>query len=92
MTKYMIGAISALDTPLEPAAAGQRSFYCYRMGVTNEDLQRERDELLATDQETIRGLAPLIRAVTDSGIICAIGGREKIEADRELFGSLRTVL
>lgn len=92
MNKYIIGAISSLDTPLEPSAAGLRSFYFYLMGVTNDDIQKDRDALLATDQETIRSLAPLIDAVTDSDIICVIGGKEKVEANKALFHELSTVL
>ena len=51
----------------------------YFMGVTDEQIQRERDKILSTDRDAIRALAPLVKAVTDSGIICAIGGESKIE-------------
>ncbi|MFW5669859.1 MAG: insulinase family protein, partial [Acetivibrio ethanolgignens] len=46
MTKYIIGAISALDTPLTPMAKGSRSFGAYLCGVDEAFLQKERDEVL----------------------------------------------
>lgn len=78
MTKYIIGTISNLDRPLTPSGKGERSLTAYLMGVTYEMLQKEREEILSATQETIRALAPRIRAVLEDGAICAIGSEEKI--------------
>lgn len=91
MTKYIIGAISNMDVPLEAPAKGSRSFNSYLMGITEEDIQRERDELLSTRQETIRSLAKLIQSITDTDIICAIGGESKIEENKEHFNQIRSI-
>lgn len=91
MTKYIIGAIGAMDIPMEPSAKGARSFQCYLMGVTEEELQRERDELLATNQETIRGLADLIHSVTEEKLICAVGGETKLKESEGQFKQLRSI-
>lgn len=91
MTKYLIGAIAKLDAPLTPSAEGAFNFLCYLAGTTDEMIQKERDEILATTAETIRTLAPLVRTVTDSGIICVIGGEDKIEAAKENFGEVLSV-
>lgn len=91
MTKYIIGAIGSMDIPMEPSAKGARSFNCYLMGVTEEELQRERDELLATNQETIRGLADLIHSVTEEKLICAVGGETKLKESEGQFKQLRSI-
>jgi hypothetical protein len=91
MTKYVIGAISKMDAPLSPAAEGAFSFICYQLGITEEDIQKERDEVLATNQEDIRKLAPYITAITDSKIICAIGGKEKLEAAKDSFQTVENL-
>ena len=39
--------------------------------------------------ETIRSLAPVIRAITDGGVICAIGGEDKIEQNRAKFKEVK---
>jgi hypothetical protein len=91
MTKYIIGAISKLDAPFTPSAEGSFSYVAYLMGLDDEALQRERDEVLSADVETIRSLAPYVEAATDGGIICAIGDENKIEAAGESFKEIVSI-
>ena len=85
MTKYVIGTISDMDVPYPPSTRGSRGLSAYLSGVTDEMMQQERDEVLSCTQEDIRALAPIVRAVLETGSLCAIGNEEKIEADKELF-------
>lgn len=91
MTKYIIGAISKLDAPLTPSAEGNFSFGAYLMGLTDEDIQRDRDEVLGADNEKIRELAPYVEAATMDGIICAIGNENRIEGAKDNFTSVLSV-
>lgn len=88
MTKYIIGAISEMDTPLTPMAKGMRSLNAYMSGITEEDFQRERDQVLGADQEAIRALAEPVAAVLSQGNICVIGNEEKLASEKELFAEL----
>lgn len=85
LTQFIIGAISDLDTPMNPSAKGAFSLSGYMTGLTQEDLQKERDELLATDQEMFRSLAKYIRAFMADGCLCVVGSSEAIESSRQLF-------
>ncbi len=85
MTKYIIGTISDLDVPLTPYSKGIRALGTYMMGVTYEMMQKEREEILTATQETIRGLAPAIRAVLEDGVVCAIGSEEAIGRSKILL-------
>lgn len=85
MTQYIIGAISTLDTPLTPATRALRSMSSYMRGITEEMLQKERDELLATDCEKIRSLAPYLEAFLDDKCLCVVGNEEKINSEKNLF-------
>lgn len=85
MTKYIIGAVSSLDTPLTPMAKGSRSFGAYLCGVEEDFLQKEREEVLGASQEAIRALADIVQAVYEEGSICVIGNERKIEENKELF-------
>ena len=85
MTKYIIGTISDLDAPLTPYSKGIRALGNYMMGVTNEMLQKEREEILTATQETIRRLAPAIRAVLEDGAVCAIGSEDAIGKSKILL-------
>lgn len=91
MTKYIIGAISKLDAPLTPSAEGIYSFGGYLIGLTDEDIQKVRDEVLSTNVETIRGLAPYIEAIATGEVICAIGDEAKIEKSKDKFGKVESV-
>ena len=88
MTKYVIGTISNLDVPLTPSAKGSRGLSAYLSGVTEEMMQKERDQVLGAAKEDIQALAKLIRAVLDTGSLCAVGNEEKIETNRSLFGQV----
>ena len=85
MTKYIIGSIAKTDAPLTPSMEGSFSFSCYMAGITDEERQKSRDQILGATQAKIRELAPYVKAVSESGIICAVGGDEKINENKELF-------
>ena len=92
MTKYMIGAISNMDTPMNPSAIGSRSFNAYMMGITEEQMQTIRNQVLEVTQQDIRDLAPLIKAFMDDGNICVIGNDKKIEECKDLFEHIENLL
>ncbi len=91
MTKYVIGTISELDTPLTPSARGERGLSAYLSHVSNEMLAEERTQILKAQPEDIRALAPVLKAVLDTGSLCVIGGDEKVEANREMFGEVKAL-
>ena len=88
MTKFVIGTFSEMDAPLTPVAMGRRSLTSCLTGLAWEQLQQERDQVLAADQQSIRDLAALLEAVMDSAQICAIGNEEKLKQEKELFDHL----
>lgn len=85
MTKYIIGTISGMDTPMNPSAVGSRSLSLYLSGMTLEDIQKDRNEVLSTTKEDIRGLAELVMSVLKAGNICVVGNEQKIEENKDLF-------
>ena len=85
LRKNIIGTISSLDTPLSPAALGDRSFYAYQSGMTVEMVEKEREQILTATLEDIRALAPYLSSIVDDHAICTIGGENKITEERELF-------
>ena len=89
MTKYIIGTVSDLDTPLTPFMKGQRSLSAYMSGLSPETVQKERDEVLSATPEQIRALAPLVRSILEEQAICVIGNEEKIKADEDLFMNIQ---
>ncbi|MDD6038324.1 MAG: insulinase family protein [bacterium] len=88
MTKYIIGTVSELDAPLTPATKGMRSMNAYLSGVTFEDVQSERDEVLGASPENIRALAPLMESVLAGNNLCVIGNEDMLTKESELFEQL----
>lgn len=89
MTKYIIGTISELDTPLNPSAKGNLSLNGYFSGMTESDFQKERDEILDAACKDIQALAPLVEAVVAQHNICVIGSAAGIEKDKDLFKEVK---
>jgi len=88
MTKYVLGTISMIDTPLTPSAKGTRSFNCYMTNLTQERLQRERDAIIDAQVEDIRALAGLMQGIQDDNVICVVGNENKIEDNKQLFNKM----
>ena len=91
MTQYIIGAVSELDTPLNPAAKGLRGMSSYLTNQTYEDYQRERDELLGADVNTIHSLAAVIRAFMEDDCLCVVGNDNRLKEDKEMFDVLENL-
>ena len=85
MTQYIIGAVSDLDVPMNPAALGLFSLSAYMTGLTQETLQKERDEMLSATVEDVRGLSEYIKAFMDDEFLCVVGNAEKIKEESDLF-------
>lgn len=92
MTKYIIGAISELDVPLNAKGKGARSLSAYLSHISEADFQRERDQVLDADQESIRRLSELVSAVLSQESLCVIGGEERLLQEKELFGQLKPLI
>ena len=91
MTKFIIGAISEMDTPKPAYTKFLLGISCTLSHLTNEDLQRERDEVLSASPETIRELSAYIEKVFSEEILCTIGNGQKIEENKSYFDTIEEV-
>lgn len=91
LEKYIIGTISSKDVPLSASVKGEIADNFYFSGVTAEDLQKERDEILETTVEQLKSYAEMIAAVLAKNAICVLGSEEAINEERELFKVTRYI-
>ena len=91
MTKYIIGTISDMDTPMNPFAKGERSMTAYLQGLSFEELQKERDEVIGATDADIRGLKELIASVLSEKNLCVVGSEEALQREKELFKELKNL-
>ena len=92
MTKYIIGTISEMDVPMTPSGKGNLSLNAWFSNVTEEDMARERQEVLEAQPEDIRNLAGIVDAMMKQNRICVVGSEEKLEQEKNMFGQLRQLL
>jgi Zn-dependent M16 (insulinase) family peptidase len=92
ITKYIIGTFSALDAPLTPQSKGRRSLSMYIGGISEAELQKERDEVLNVTVEDIRALHKAVQAVLNTGNICVLGSEEKINANKDMFKEVKSLM
>ena len=89
MTKYVIGAMSSVDTPLSPAVKGSRNLTAYLSGITDEMVQKKRNQILDVTQDDIRALADILDSILKTGAFCVIGNEQQIEADHNMFKEVK---
>ncbi len=90
--KYIIGAISDLDTPKTPSGKGTYGLTAYMCNAKMENIQRNRDELLGTTKETIRKMADYIDAFMADNCVCVIGTSDKIQESKDIFDSIEQLV
>ena len=91
MTKFVIGTMSTVDSPLTPAAKGSRDMGAYFSGAQQEDIQKAREQIIDCTADDIRSFAPLIQAVMDEGNVACVGSEGKIEEDKDIFDNVRSL-
>ena len=92
MTKYIIGTISGKDVPKTPQMKGSISKMAWFCGLTEEMVQKERDEILNAQAEDIQALAPLIEAILSDEEICVVGSEPEVQKEKELFMNISPLI
>ena len=60
LTTYIIGTISKLEPAITPHGKGAIATSRYISGLTQEEIQKTRDEVLSTKLEDLKSFAPLL--------------------------------
>lgn len=85
MTKYIIGTISKYDYPLTPSMKGEKAVSLYISHISQEDIKKERAEILNTKKEDIVKYSELMDKIASQNLICVMGNKEIIEQNKDLF-------
>lgn len=83
--RFIISTIGDYDSPLTPSMKTMRAFNFYKSLITNEDKQKERDEILNTTPEEIRSLSVYIKAILDSRAYSCVGGEGVLNKEGDMF-------
>ena len=85
MLKYIIGTIGTIDTPMPASTMTSYSFSVYMSRVSDEEIRNNRREVMTADQNAIRALAPIVRAIVDAGHLVVIGNKDQINRHADMF-------
>ncbi|KAG0573933.1 hypothetical protein KC19_VG222600 [Ceratodon purpureus] len=89
LTKVVIGTIGDVDYYQLPDAKGYSSMMRYIMGISDEQRQRRRDEILSTSVKDFHIFADALESVKDKGVIVAVASADDIDAaNKERSGLL----
>ena len=91
MTKYVIGSMSLADIPLTNAMHLDRAAFLELKGITDEERQKDRNQLIDTTVDDIRNLAPLIKDILNDNYLCVVGSKNKIDERKDLFKSIKNI-
>jgi Zn-dependent M16 (insulinase) family peptidase len=80
LVKAIIGAIGDMDSYQLPDAKGYTSMLRYLSGITDEERQRRRDEILNTTEDDFKRLADALEQLNQTGCVVVLGSADAIEA------------
>ncbi|GFS39992.1 presequence protease 2 [Actinidia rufa] len=80
LTKAIIGTIGDVDACQLPDAKGYSSLLRYMLGVTEEERQKRREEILSTSLHDFKEFADAIDAIKDKGLVVAVASPDDVEA------------
>ena len=92
MTKYIIGTISNKDVPRTPQMQGKYLKTAYFSNVTEDMLQKERNQILGAQKEDIQKLEALVEAVLSDDQICVVGSETAIEKAEDVFMEVKPLI
>ena len=89
ITKYTLGALNVIDRPKSKSDRLELMVGRYYNGLTREDVQIERDEILSVTEKDVKDYAKLFNAVIKNGAICTFGSETKINENKALYEQTR---
>lgn len=95
LTKAIIGTIGDVDSYQLPDAKGYSSMLRYLLGITEEERQRRRGEILSTSLKDFKEFADAIEAVKDKGVVVAVASPDDVHAahkERSNFFQIKKAL
>lgn len=88
LNKYVIGTISGMDVPLTNTMRLDKGAVQYLKQVPDSLRQRIRNEVLQVTNEDLQKLGQVVEDMLSDGLICVVGGKQPIEANKALFSKL----
>lgn len=89
--KFILGSIKNFDRPISNSHKGAIATSNYLLDITNDMQQTERDEILSTNLDDIKGFHELLSSAIAQNNFCVVGSEEIIEKQKDIFGIIKKV-
>jgi Zn-dependent M16 (insulinase) family peptidase len=90
--KLIIGTIGSADSPRTPEQAGDLAWDRHYAGLSPQEVQIRRDELLSCTIDQIKDYADIMQQFVDSAVPCVVGTSAQIEAHKDAFDVIKPLL
>ncbi|KAI5577097.1 hypothetical protein BDE02_09G091000 [Populus trichocarpa] len=80
LSKAIIGTIGDVDSYQLPDAKGYSSLLRYLLGITEEERQKRREEILSTSLKDFKEFGEVIEAVKDKWVSVAVASPDDVDA------------
>ena len=77
-----------MDTPLTNTMRMDQAAIQYLKELPDATRQRIRNEVLNVTNADLRALGQVVEDMLSDGLICVVGGKQPIEANKEKFTSI----
>ncbi|MCL7046639.1 hypothetical protein MKW94_022333 [Papaver nudicaule] len=83
LTKAIIGTIGDVDSYQLPDAKGYTSLQRYLLGITEEERQQRREQILSTSVSDFKEFSNALEAVKDKGVVVAVASAADVSTANE---------
>lgn len=84
LTKAIIGTIGDVDAYQLPDAKGYSSLLRYLLGVTEEERETRRQEILSTSLKDFKEFANAVDVVKDRGFVVVVASPDDVDAANKM--------
>lgn len=92
LDKYIISTIAQTEPVITPRQEGLRAANLYFSNITNEDLARDRREILAATKEQLLAFSEALDRVCENASLCIVGGSHVLSASDDLLEETEAIV
>jgi len=82
LTDMIIGTLNTIDPLLSPAGICDQECMRYMKGITASDIERIREQILATTSDSLKPLVNVLQIFEKKGIFCAVSGKTQTDSSK----------
>ncbi len=84
LDKFILAAVAAVEPLRTPGEEGMVADSLWFAGITEADMKKQRQEMLAADRPALLGWCSALRKLAEEGTVCVVGNEEALAACGDL--------